>query len=294
MKNLILILGICSFTFGSSSCKKDIQKENAKKIVAEWIGNSIEYPSGIPVYSTIGDTIIESNSTPYTVVLFTDSTGCTSCKLQLYKWNSLIEETKESMPDKLSFKFYFHPQNEKELKFLLKRDNFAHPVFIDIENKMDAANQFPNDANFQCFLLGKDDKVILIGNPTINPAIWDLYKQAINEEAPTTVGEIKAVTIVEVKETTIELDDLQVGKTSSATFVLKNVGDKPLFIADISTSCGCTVSKWDKKPIKPNEETEIKVEVTPDSEEYFNETVSVFCNADNGVLILSIEGETKQ
>ncbi|MCF6284646.1 MAG: DUF1573 domain-containing protein [Candidatus Hydrogenedentes bacterium] len=40
-------------------------------------------------------------------------------------------------------------------------------------------------------------------------------------------------------------------------FVLKNVGDEPLEISNVKTSCGCTVAKLENKTLEPGEETKI-------------------------------------
>ncbi|WP_080905031.1 hypothetical protein [Parabacteroides sp. Marseille-P3160] len=77
------------------------------------------------------------------------------------------------------FFFYLHPKDRKELLSLLKRDDFRYSVFIDTENKIDQLNHFPHEMEFQCFLLDKENKVLSIGNPTLNPRIGDLHKQII-------------------------------------------------------------------------------------------------------------------
>lgn len=41
------------------------------------------------------------------------------------------------------------------------------------------------------------------------------------------------------------------------TFVIKNVGDEPLEITDVKTSCGCTVAKLENKTIQPGGEESI-------------------------------------
>ena len=44
------------------------------------------------------------------------------------------------------------------------------------------------------------------------------------------------------------------------TFIITNVGDKPLVINQAMASCGCTVPKFTKEPIKPGEKGELKIE----------------------------------
>ena len=272
-----------------SSCKKDDKKTNAEKIVTEWVGKTVVFPADIMCTSAGRDTICpDLSATPYKVLVYTDSVGCTSCKLQMYKWTALIEEAVAEMEGQLSFHFYFHPKDKKELMFLLKRDNFKYPVLFDEEDKLNKRNKFPSDMSFQCFLLDKDNKVALIGNPVLNPAIWELYKQVVTGEK----SETKTVenTSVEVERNEIELQHLKAGKTTKTVFILKNTGSSPLVIQNVSTSCGCTVPQWEKKPIEPGSKTEIEVKVTPKSSGYMRETITVSCNTEEKQLSLTVRG----
>ena len=42
-------------------------------------------------------------------------------------------------------------------------------------------------------------------------------------------------------------------------FRFKNVGNVPLILANVLTTCGCTVPEWPKEPVLPQKESEIKV-----------------------------------
>ena len=39
---------------------------------------------------------------------------------------------------------------------------------------------------------------------------------------------------------------------ATAKFVITNTGNKPLVIHKVETSCGCVVSSWTKKPVRPH------------------------------------------
>jgi hypothetical protein len=115
-------------------------------------------------------------------LFFADSTGCTECKLRLYEWKKLIAEVKTTMNNKVSFIFCFQPKSREEIVLTLRHERFNYPVMIDNDNNMNRLNHFPKQFEYQCFLLDKDNKVILTGNPVYNPAIWELYKTVINED----------------------------------------------------------------------------------------------------------------
>ena len=50
------------------------------------------------------------------------------------------------------------------------------------------------------------------------------------------------------------------GEVLKHNFILKNESQKILNIKDVNTSCGCTVSKVEKKTLLPQESTPIEVE----------------------------------
>jgi hypothetical protein len=80
------------------------------------------------------------------------------------------------------------------------------------------------------------------------------------------------------------------GEVVTYSFRFKNVGKSDLLIANISTSCGCTVSNYPKTPIKPGAED--KIEVTFDSEGkqgYQNKTLSIAANTQPSTSTLTIK-----
>ena len=78
-----------------------------------------------------------------------------------------------------------HPKDAKEIRYLLKRDAFDRPVCIDIDDRLNKLNKFPADITFQTFLLDKDNKVTVLGNPVHNTAVKDLYlKQITGKDSP--------------------------------------------------------------------------------------------------------------
>lgn len=291
-RNTTTTLFFVLLLLGFVSCEKDGRRTDAKKIVAEWVGKTILFPDSMTTTYLGQDTLYTPPATPFKVLVYTDSTGCTGCKAQFYKWNVIIDEINESLSDQVHLQFVFHPKDEKEFQFLLRRDNFKYPVYLDRHNRMQELNRFPDIANFQCFLLDQDNKVVLIGSPVLNPKIWELYKQAITgeEKEPQSVEE----TTVEVGQETILIDDLKLNQESMVNFTLKNTGKAPLFIADISSSCGCTVPEWDRQPIDPGKETQIKVRVTPDEVGFFNKVIRVTCNTQEPVIRLIVKGMVEE
>lgn len=103
-------------------------------------------------------------------------------------------------------------------------------------------------------------------------------------------GKKQQTASVEIEQWEIEMKNLKVGKISTATFVLKSIGDRPLLITHVDASCGCVLPGWDTRPIHTEEKTEIKVEIKPNSPGYFNKVVYVYTNTDEKVIPLRVKG----
>lgn len=295
IKIIFIISTIAYITF--FLCKKDNPSIEVEKTIKNWIGKKIVFPQKVDCISMNNEiTCIPLDLTPYKILVYTDSTGCTSCKLQLYKWNVFIEEARNEMLDLVNFQFYFQPKNIEEMQLLFRRDSFKYPSHIDTDNQLNKLNDLPIDNRFQTFLLDKDNKVVFIGNPTDSPQVWNLYKKIIKRKKGTIISntEVKSlITSLKIEKQTLDLKELKINKTTISKFSLKNTGNNPLIITNVSIACGCAVPKWAKQPILPNETTEIVVQVTPNSEGYFRKTIIVSCNIKEQKTKLIIKGVVK-
>jgi hypothetical protein len=269
----------------STACKNNKTVET-EEILYKWIGETIHFPD---IESTIlyvkrdtFDRYILNDDAEYKILLYTDSAGCTSCKLRLHIWKTYIKE----LHDKVNFLFYFHPKNENDLTYNLKHEKFTYPVYIDNNNILDKLNNLPLDMRHQCFLLNKKNEVISVGNPAYNYGVWELYKQIVSGQMSVKIP----VTVVKPKQSEIDIKNFKKGETSTATFVLENTGEQPLIIRNVKSSCECTVLEWEKQPVGTGKTVKIKVNVKPDSLGYFNNCITVYCNTDKGHITLIVKG----
>lgn len=288
-KNIAFILLVAITLFACN--KKNDQQTEVEKIVTEWVGKTIHFPANMTLSVYGKDTLLPRfYSTPYKILFFGDSTGCTSCKLKLFLWQKLIAEADSTLAGKLSFIFCFQPKNRKYIDFMLRRDKFSYPVIIDETNQLNQLNHFPENPQFQCFLLNSNNKVISVGNPVHNPNIWKLYNLIITKKQNL---QDKEITSVDVIYNEVKLQDVRTGVKQTVEFKLKNTGRTVLIIYDIKTSCGCTSADWEKHPTATNETTIIKAEITLEQAGYFEKTISVYCNADNSPIVLTVKGNSK-
>ena len=162
-----------------SSCQNSPQ-EHITQLVEEWQGKEVRFPEN-PVFTRqLSDTVdYRIPETEYKVLVYVDSIGCTSCKLQLPQWKEFIAYVDSVSGGKIPFLFFFQSKDNKELRYILKRDNFRLPVCVDSQNEFGKLNRFPNEQMFQTFLLDQDNRVKVIGNPIHNLSVKELYLKEI-------------------------------------------------------------------------------------------------------------------
>lgn len=90
---------------------------------------------------------------------------------------------------------------------------------------------------------------------------------------------------------TIDYGVIQKGSDGLRVFEFKNVGDAPLIIEDVKSSCGCTVPKKPEEPVMPGETGKIEVKYNTKNPGYIRKTVTVYSNTDEPVKALKIKGQ---
>ena len=227
----------------------------------------------------------------YKVVTYIDSVGCTSCKLQLPRWKQFMQEVDSTLNRPVSFAFYFHPKDMKELRYITRRDAFTYPVCFDEKDDFNRLNHFPDEMTFQTFLLDKDNKVVAIGNPVHNPKVKELYlnvltgSEVVKAKTPVT----KVIQDVE----SVDFGSFPQSEKQERKFTPTNTGQRMLVIYDVITSCGCTKVNYSKEGIRPGEKAELTVIYEAEKAEHFSKTVTIYCNADNSPLRLKVTGKAE-
>ena len=78
---------------------------------------------------------------------------------------------------------------------------------------------------------------------------------------------------------TIDYGNISKGADGERTFVFTNIGDAPLIIERIQSSCGCTVPEKPKDPIMPGKKGKIKVSYDTKRLGGFSKAITIFSNA---------------
>ena len=96
---------------------------------------------------------------------------------------------------------------------------------------------------------------------------------------------------IEFKYLKYDYDTITQNSNGECIFIYKNIGNAPLVISKVSSSCGCTIPKYNKKPTMPNDTDTIKVKYNTSQLGSFRKTIVVKSNAINeATVVLTIKG----
>lgn len=91
--------------------------------------------------------------------------------------------------------------------------------------------------------------------------------------------------------TLFSFPDAEQGATIKHTFKYSNTGKSPLLISDIRTTCGCTVTAWNKKPLLAGQSEEIEVTFeTANKIGRQHKILVLLTNAKESLIYLEIQG----
>ena len=286
---LIKISFICLLFFAMSCQKNDRAK--VESLVKEWNNKEISFPDN-PVFTRfVTDTVpYRIPKTDYKVVVFVDSVGCISCKLQLPRWKEFMHEVDSLSDGNVPFVFFFQTKDVRELRYILRRDNFSHPVCIDTEDRFYRLNRFPGNMMFQTFLVDSENHVKVIGNPIHNLSVKDLY-----------LKEIAGIEAVSLPVTTILADSAEyhygvVGEnmTASKKIILKNTGNEVFRIKGTTTSCDCMTAEYDWDEIPPGGKAAMTVEYKAEEPGDFWRTITIYGNIPEKSFTLDFWGTVRK
>lgn len=281
------------FLFSLYSCKRN-ERDTIVSVLKYWEQREIFFPNKL-VFSIQGkDTVGYSINEGLKIVSYVDSIGCTSCKLKLGEWKAFINEIDSlCISDDIQFLFFFASKNKNLINRILLYNKFLYPVCVDEKDSINKLNNFPSDAMFQTFLLDKSNKVVAMGNPIYNPKVKELYLNIILGKKTLPSSSKKFVTTISLSKDTIDLGSFFWLEKQEGEIIISNTGNVPLVINDIITSCGCMAVEYDKKPICPGNSVSIRILYEADHPEYFDKTITVYCNAKNAPFKLKVRGNAK-
>ena len=101
-----------------------------------------------------------------------------------------------------------------------------------------------------------------------------------NNDAPT----------IEFEELVHEFGTIIQGGDGTFEFIFENTGKEPLIINNVKSSCGCTKPEWSAEPVKKGQKSSVKVGYNTRLVGPFTKTITVYSNANNAIVTLTIKG----
>lgn len=290
IKSAISLMLLALFLSACLNRSKNEGNEDIRILVNEWQGRKVVIPQDIVFTRYATDTIeyLDTNAS-YKVFVYVDSIGCLSCKLQLPKWKQVITELDSILNCNISYFFIFDTKKVQDVKELLEDKEFDYPVCIDVNSRLNELNKFLPDTRFHTFLLDMDNSIKVIGNPVRNLSILDLYKKALKGGNSEILKEKPTILYVPVLEK--DLGVVSLGDVKVVSFSIKNVGDVPLIIKGVTTSCDCTSAIIDSHKVPVNESLKLSVNYKADTKGDFLRTVLLFCNTEDAPIEFVLTGK---
>ncbi len=261
MRTLGFIVILAAVVLALESC--DSRDSEQRAVVEEWMGKEIVIPEDLTFQ--IQDTPInyDFNNADFKIVTYVDSTGCTNCKMKLKEWDKIINDLKSDPEVEVNFLMVINSTDLKEIRKMLKENNFQHPVCIDSLGVFNKVNTPPARMQFQTFLLNRQNEVIALGNPAYNPKIRELYKQLASEPAAESSDVNETSTICD--NSVRALGVVNKGDTINKLFRLTNDKIDQLTLQEIVPSCHCITGNAKFTTIQRGMQADIKVRYIADT-----------------------------
>ena len=95
---------------------------------------------------------------------------------------------------------------------------------------------------------------------------------------------------ISFNKTVHDYGTIEWGGNGTYKFEFTNTGKNPLLLSNVRSSCGCTVPKWPKEPIRKGEKAYMEVRYNTRIIGNFSKSVTVYSNASNSPVLLRIKG----
>ncbi|MCL2502971.1 MAG: hypothetical protein FWE99_07560 [Bacteroidales bacterium] len=163
------------------SCSGNRLTKSVEQFMGQQIVLSADWNAVYKGRDTVLTGFIEA---PVKLVVWYDSLGCGSCEVgKMHEWNKITAYA-DSLAPWFSIVYLFTPRRAdlRSVDRAVKIDKFDYPVFIDKDATFIQQNpKLPKNRQLHSFLLDKNNRVVMVGNPLHNPTLWALYKTTIQK-----------------------------------------------------------------------------------------------------------------
>jgi hypothetical protein len=104
------------------------------------------------------------------------------------------------------------------------------------------------------------------------------------------VSEQPALTKIRFSKNLIDIGDKIINSTVEGKFTIYNIGNNDLIIENVLPDCHCTGAVFSKKPIEPNDSSQIILKYNSSIPGYFQSSAFVSTNTSDSPLVLIFRG----
>ena len=171
MKKVIFILLSILSLLSCQSEKREIKE------IKEMYGREITFVKGYETLSTNDSLSIDSiMQKTIKVVSYIENFRCTDCTFKmLIDW----KETIDMLGEDVEYLIVIHAENKEELEISLKIQQIHIPIIYYQTDTFKRYNKLDVLARNRIFLLDKNNKIVSIGEPFSNDALFEVYKKNI-------------------------------------------------------------------------------------------------------------------
>ena len=265
------------------------EKREIARLVEEWQGREIFFPE-VSVFTIQGRDTVDFSflNADYKIVTYVDTTGCSSCQLQLQLWKKYMERVDSVSNIRVPFVFYFTPEKPRRITDVTRGESFTYPICLDMNGEFNRLNHFPNKIQFHTFLIDRDNHVLASGNPILSSGVSDLYIDIITGEG--SVSSKTLLTTAEADILKIDFGEFNEAEKQERIITFHNTGDVPLIIQDVVKSCGCTEVSYSREPVMPGKDLKLSIVYNANQSGKFHKSLMVYCNTPDSPYRLEIEG----
>ena len=183
----VLILTVTIALIFSCIRRNDAVETILSSMLSTKINLSLSYMECFPnSVITYNDLVGRDSISKYTLVVFTDSTECTSCNVsRISNWEEVTQDFFFDSCRSARLVFIFSPSQKKiqEVRQIVEESSVDWPIYLDTANVFQRSNkQIPDNQLFHVFLLNENNEILCVGNPLYNEKLRNIYKRIIKGE----------------------------------------------------------------------------------------------------------------
>ena len=242
--------------------------------------DGIKLPPSFTLVSEKGDSINlkELSQTKFPLLLFWfDEFSCDQCILKIFE---LISNN--NVPDSIMLIISNH-KYQRNLNFFKQTHKINYTIY---RTSSEFGTSVENERIPFLFILDKSHEIKHFFIPEKS------YSKGINDYIDVMKSRyfVNEQSVMSSSVVRISFGDIKKNEDCIAKFTLVNIGNKPIVIHDVETTCGCTIPKWNNSPIKNGDSTYISIRYDTSKTGRFAKKVFVHSNASNSPICLTIDG----